>query len=171
VEKYLGGLVALQVQIDESKKGETMFRQILVGLDGSGKSKKGARVAFDLAKHYSGTVTLIHVPHAETAAFVFGALSGYHSGLTKSSFDEIEKAGQRVLDEALEIAADVGFDAVKTHMPHGDAATEILLHADEIGADLIITGRRGLSGVASMVLGSTSQRINQLAKCAFLSIV
>lgn len=148
-----------------------MFREILVGLDGSEKSKKGARVAYDLAKHYSGTVTLVHVPHAETAAFVVGAVAGYHAAITKPSFDEIEKAGHKILDEALAIAADVGFEAVKTHMPHGDAATEILLHADEISADLIITGRRGLSGVSSLVLGSTTQRINHLAKCACLSMV
>lgn len=148
-----------------------MFRQIIVGLDGSEKSKKAARVGFDLAKLYSGTVTLMHVPHAETAAFVVGAVSGYHAAITKPSFDEIEKAGQKVIDEALIIAADVKFENVKTHMPHGDASTEILTHADETGADLIVTGRRGLSGISSLVLGSTTQRINHLAKCATLSLV
>jgi nucleotide-binding universal stress UspA family protein len=148
-----------------------MFRQIIVGLDGSEKSKKAARVGFDLAKLYSGTVTLMHVPHAETAAFVVGAVSGYHAAITKPSFEEIEKAGQKVIDEALIIAADVKFENVKTHMPHGDASTEILAHADKIGADLIVTGRRGLSGISSLVLGSTTQRINHLAKCATLSLV
>lgn len=148
-----------------------MFRQILVGLDGSEKALKGARVAYDLGKQYSGSVTLIHVPHAETAAFVVGAVSGYHAAITKPSFEEIEDAGQKVLDAGVAMAADVGFEAVKTQMPHGDAATEILLHADEIDADLIITGRRGLSAVSSMVLGSTTQRINHLAKCACLSMV
>jgi nucleotide-binding universal stress UspA family protein len=148
-----------------------MFRQILVGLDGSEKSKKGARVAYDLAKHYSGSVTLVHVPHAETAAFVADTMSEYHAAITQPSFDDIEKAGRRILDEALLIAADVGFKAVKTYMPHGDAAAEILLHADEIDADLIVTGRRGLSGISSVVLGSTTQRINHLAKCACLSMV
>ena len=148
-----------------------MFRQIVVGLDGSEQAKKGARAAFDLAEQSGGTVTLVHVPHAETAAFVVGAVSGYHAAITKPSFDEIEKAGQKVLDEALMIAADVGFESVRTHMPHGDAATEILLHADEIDADLIVTGRRGLGGISSVVLGSTTQRINHLAKCACLSVV
>jgi nucleotide-binding universal stress UspA family protein len=148
-----------------------MFKQIIVGLDGSEKAKNAARIAFDLGKHYSGTVTLVHVPHAETAAFVVGAVSGYHAAITKPSFDEIERAGQRVLDDALIIAAGMFFEDVKTYMPHGDAATELLLHADEIGADLIITGRRGLSAVSSLVLGSTTQRINHMAKCACLSVV
>ena len=148
-----------------------MFNQIIVGLDGSEKSKNAARVGFDLAKHYGSTVTLVHVPHAETAAFVVGAVSGYHAAITKPSFDEIEKAGQKVIDEALKIAEEMAFEGAKTHMPHGDAATELLAHADEIGADLIVTGRRGLSGVSSLVLGSTTQRINHLAKCACMSLV
>lgn len=148
-----------------------MFRQIIVALDGSLKAQDAVRVGIDLAKHYSGTLTLMHVPHAETAAFVVGAISGYHAAITKPSFDEIEKAGQKVLDDALSIAEDLGFTSAKTHMPHGDAATEILLYAEEIEADLIITGRRGLSGISSLVLGSTTQRINHLAKCATLSVV
>lgn len=148
-----------------------MFRQIIVGLDGSEKARKGAHVGIDLARYYSGQVTLVHVPHAETAAFVLDSMAGYHSGLTSPTFDEIERAGQKVLDEALIIAADMGFERIKTHMPHGDAATEILLHADEIGADLIVTGRRGLSGISSLVLGSTTHRISHLAKCACLSVI
>lgn len=148
-----------------------MFRQIIVALDGSEKAKKGARVGFDFGRHYVGNVTLVHVPHVETATFFLNLAVEYNEVITTPGFDEIEKAGQQVLDEALNIAADVGFEAVKTHMPHGDAATEILLYANEIEADLIITGRRGLGGVSSLVLGSTTQRINHLAKCACLSIV
>ncbi len=148
-----------------------MFKEIIVGLDGSEQSKKAARVGFDLAQHYSGTVTLVHVPHAETAAFVVGAVAGYHAAISKPSFEEIEEAGKKILEEVRQIATDMQFSSVKTHMPHGDGATEILKHADEIGADLIVTGRRGLSGISSLVLGSTTQRINHMAKCASLSVI
>ncbi len=148
-----------------------MFRNIIVGLDGSEKGYTAARVGFDLAKHYSGSVTLMHVPHAETAAFMVGDASGYHAAISMPNFDEIEKAGQQVLDAAISIAALVGFSGYKTHMPHGDAATEILLHAGEISADLIITGRRGLSGISGLILGSTTQRINRNATCATLSVL
>lgn len=148
-----------------------MFRQIIVGLDGSEKAKRAARIGCDLAKYYAGTVTFVHVPHAETAAHVVGAVAGYHAAIMKPTFADIEEAGQAVLDEGSKIASDVGCTSVETHMPHGDAATELLAHADEIGADLIVTGRRGLGGVASLVLGSTTQKVNHLAKCACLSVV
>ena len=142
-----------------------------MGLDGSKKAKNAARVACDLAKYYSGTVTLVHVPHAETAVYLFGESAEYDAPATLPSFEEIEEAGRRVLEEGLKIASDVGCKMVETSMPHGDAATELLALADEINADLIVTGRRGLSGVASFVLGSTTQRINHLAKCAFMSVI
>lgn len=148
-----------------------MFKRILVGLDGSEKAKNAARVACDLAKHYSGTVTLVHVPHAETAAYLFGESAEYHAAITLPSFAQVEAAGQRVLDEGLKIASDAGCKRVETCMPHGDASTELLVIADEINADLIVTGRRGLSRVASFVLGSTSQRISHLAKCACMSVL
>jgi nucleotide-binding universal stress UspA family protein len=148
-----------------------MFRQIIVGLDGSLKANEAARVGFDLAKHYSGAVTLIHVTHLETPNMIFGAVSGYHTKDIEMNMEEIEKEGQKILDDALSISADLSFTSVKTHMPHRTAATEILRHAEQIDADLIITGRRGLNGIASLILGSTTQQINHLAKCATLSVV
>lgn len=147
-----------------------MFSQIIVGLDGSDPSKNATRIACDIAKHYSSTLTLMHVPHAETAAFVVGAVAGYHAAISKPSVEEIETAGNKILDEARAIAAEMGVTSVKTHMSHGDAATEVLSHADEIGADLVVTGRRGLSRLSTLLQGSTTQRINHFAKCACLSV-
>ncbi|WP_227269501.1 universal stress protein [Roseobacter weihaiensis] len=148
-----------------------MFRQIIVGLDGSEKAKSAARIACDLAKYYAGTVTLVHVSRAETAAEAVSAGDGDHVPPLVPTFEEAEKAGQKILDEGLKIAGDIGCKRVETRMPHGDPATELLACADEIGADLIVTGRRGLSRVAGLVLGSTTQRVNHLAKCACLSVV
>lgn len=147
-----------------------MFSQIIVGLDGSEPSKNAVRIACDLANRYSSTLTLMHVPHAETAAFVVGAVAGYHAAISKPSVQEIEEAGQKIVDEAKAIATEMSVASVKTHMAHGDAAAEVLAHADKTGADLIVTGRRGLSRISTLVQGSTTQRINQLAKCACLSV-
>lgn len=147
-----------------------MFKQIIVGLDGSENSKTAIQIACEMANHSSGTVTLVHVPHAESAAFVVGAVAGYHAAVLKPTLEEVEKAGQGIIDEGLKIAEDMKCKSVKSHMPHGHAVTEILNHAKAIDADLIVTGRRGLSGITSLVLGSTTQSVNHLASCACLSI-
>lgn len=147
-----------------------MFKKIVVGVDGSERAKTALQIACDIGRHYDSEITLIHVPHAETAAFMMGGLGGYYSDITRPAFSEIEIAGEQVLHEAMRIAREAGCKRLKTHMPHGDAAAEILAHANEIGADLIVTGRRGLGGIASLVMGSTTHRINHLAACACLSI-
>lgn len=62
---------------------------------------RAAPIAFDLGKHYSGAVTLVHAAYGATAAFVVGAVSGYHAAITKPTLDGIARAGQRVLDDGL----------------------------------------------------------------------
>ncbi|MAZ19827.1 universal stress protein [Roseovarius sp.] len=148
-----------------------MFDHILVALDGSDPSRNAAKIACRLNKIDNGRLTFMHIPHAESAAFVVGAVAGYHAAILKPTIPEIEKAGQKILDEATKEAEEAGCKNVQSQMTHGDAATEILKYAAEANVDLIVTGRRGLSGLASLVLGSTSLRINHHAKCACLSVV
>lgn len=150
---------------------QQVFRRIIVGLDGSEKSKKAAHIACDLAKHYAGTVAMVHVLPLESAAFVDDDISEYDKATSSPSMMELEEAGQRIIDAAVQIAEDMGCKSIETHMPLGEPATEILTYADEFEADLIITGRRGLSSISGLVLGSTTQQLNHLAKCACLSVV
>lgn len=150
---------------------QQVFRRIIVGLDGSEKSKKAAHIACDLAKHYAGTVAMVHVVPIETSGFVADDLSEYENAAAGPSMTELEEAGQRIIDAAVQIAENIGCKSIETHMPLGDPATEILSFADEFEADLIITGRRGLSSISGFVLGSTTQQLNHHAKCACMSVV
>jgi nucleotide-binding universal stress UspA family protein len=51
------------------------------------------------------------------------------------------------------------------HARIGRAASEILALAREVGADLIIIGSTGMTGVERMLLGSTSERVVREARC------
>jgi len=52
----------------------------------------------------------------------------------------------------------------------GNPAEEILAFIDSRNADLIVTGRRGFSPIKSLLLGSTSNKISQLAECNCLTV-
>ncbi len=52
------------------------------------------------------------------------------------------------------------------HARIGKAAPEILVLAREVGADLIIVGSRGMTGVERLLLGSTSEQIVREAGCS-----
>jgi nucleotide-binding universal stress UspA family protein len=51
------------------------------------------------------------------------------------------------------------------HAPIGKPAHEILLCAEMVGADLILVGSKGLTGIERAVLGSVSERIVREAGC------
>ena len=148
-----------------------MFTKIVVGTDGSDASERALRLACDLAKKYGSEMHLVHTPHPQTVAFAMGAVAGYHAATTMPSAEEVQKSAVKIIDAAQAIAKECGQPVSEAHVAAGDAAEQIVKAANDCGADLIVTGRRGLGGLGSIVLGSTTQRVNHLAECACLSVV
>jgi nucleotide-binding universal stress UspA family protein len=82
---------------------------------------------------------------------------------------DIDKNGEQVLAEALEIFAD--FDGrVSTKLEYGHAGIKITELSKENGYSLIIMGRRGLSGVKQLLMGSVSNYVLHYAQCPTLII-
>lgn len=148
-----------------------MFSKIVVGIDGSQTSENAVRLACDLAKKYASELHLVHTPQPQTVAFAMGAVAGYHAVTTMPSEQEVQEAGNKILDAGKAIAAELGVPVTQTYMQVGDPAHEIVACAEKCGADLIVSGRRGLGSLGALVQGSTSQKINHLAKCACLTVI
>jgi nucleotide-binding universal stress UspA family protein len=100
-----------------------------------------------------------------------GAVPGYRTVTTMPAPSEIKQAGEKVLDAGRAVAQQHGQKITQTYMDLGDPAHEIVACAEKCGADLIITGRRGLGSLGALVQGSTSQKINHLAKCACMTVI
>ena len=147
-----------------------MFNKIVAGLDGSEASHKAFELACDLAVKYNSEIHLVHTPQPHTVAFAMGAVAGYHAVTTMPSSDEIDKACDKIKNEGQAIADKYNLTIAQAHMERGDPAEQLVACAEACGADLIVTGRRGLGGVSSLVQGSTTQRVNHFAKCACLSV-
>ena len=122
-------------------------------------------------REYDSEIHLVHTPQPQTVAFAMGAVPGYRAVTTMPSSDEVRRAGEKILSSGKVIAKECGQVVTQTHMERGDPADQIIACAEGCGADLIVTGRRGLGSVGSLVQGSTTQRVNHLAKCACLSVV
>lgn len=148
-----------------------MFKKIVVGLDGSETSENSLRIASDLASKYDSELHLVHTPQPNTVAFAMGAASGYHAVTTMPSAIEVELAAEKILDSGTKIVESLNYTVTQTRVGHGDPADNIVAYAKENGADLIVTGRRGLGAIGALVMGSTSQRISHHADCACLTIV
>lgn len=122
------------------------------------------RHAVGLADATGATLYALYVVDTET------------SWLTVSKADvkqTLREVGTNAREAALAEVESRATDAnvpVETALREGVPDEEILAHADELGADLVVLGTHGREGVARRVLGSTTERIARDANTPVLTI-
>ena len=75
-----------------------------------------------------------------------------------------------LLAEAEKHARQAGVTDVETAVEQGNPAEEIAAYAAAREADLIVCGSRGMGRWKSLLLGSTSSKLNQIAGCSCLIV-
>lgn len=148
-----------------------MFKKIVVGLDGSEASETALRMACDLAGKYDSEIFLIHTPQPQTVAFAMGAVAGYHAATTMPSDEVVHEAAEKIIAAGKAIAEEYNRTITQSESQRGSPVDAIIACAENCGADLIVTGRRGLGNLGSLLQGSTSAGVSHLAKCACLTVV
>lgn len=118
-----------------------MFDDVLVAVDGSEPANRAAALGFDVADRYDARVDLVHV--------VEGA------GVPDA---DARERGREVLDAAGKLAAGPDLD-VETHLLEGRPHEAITAHARERGADLVVVGRHGRTGIEERLLGTVTHRV------------
>lgn len=172
-----------------------MTRQILVATDGSGHADRAVDLAAEMAAKMDGKLTIVHVLIHERAAEQWEHLAESEHLITQAgratgqfenlpgqmtrvmhqmqTNDERERlvaaVGELILERAAKRAREGGAGQVDTRIVEGDYAEAILGTADEIGADMIVMGRRGLGTLKSLVVGSVSQKISAHAECTVVT--
>lgn len=100
---------------------------------------------------------------------VANVVEPWHTGIAPTMYRQVVDAYSRDLEEskvqhrriASEVAARLAATSrsVDHRIATGDAATAIVAAADEFGADLVVLGSRGQTGLTRMVLGSTARNV------------
>lgn len=136
-----------------------MYERVLVPTDGSEGSAHAAMRGIDLAEQYGGTVYGLHVVSDDLRSLVEGVTSAA----------DVTDRGRHAVERVEAIAEAHGVEAV-TELREGDPAREILDYADEIGADVIVAGTHGRSGIERRLIGSVAERLVRHAACPVLSV-
>ncbi len=145
-----------------------MFTKILLAFDGSDHALNALKTAATLAKEQRAALHVVHTPQVDTPPVVIGS---YVSILeVPPTKDQILEAGQHIADLARSQALENGVSLTDIHLCSDGPARDILKTADEIDADLIVMGRRGLGAIGALALGSVSQSVAHSAKCACLTV-
>jgi nucleotide-binding universal stress UspA family protein len=137
-----------------------MFSTIVVGTDGSDTAKSALAVAAHIARQNGATLHLVAVSRATAGVGGGGLASGAPIGDDGLS----SLAAERMLEAAALDLADI---ETVTYAGTGSPATVIVRRADELGADLIVVGSKGMQGTRR-ILGSVPNGVAHNASCHVL---
>ena len=140
------------------------FKKIVVAYDGSDHAKNAVRIASDLAKAFGSKVYVVEV--VDTAAMLGMGLAPIPAEI----INQIYEKARRDVNEGQELAKSLGVTDVEGQVLEGDPATSIIEFASKNGADLIVTGSRGLSTFKRVLLGSVSTKIVQESRIPVLVV-
>jgi len=141
------------------------MKKIVVALDFSDQSSEILAHAQTFAKLFQSKLWLIHVADPEPE--FIGMSTGPQD--QRDRLAEIYKNEHHHIQEQAKLLRDQGLDAVGL-LVQGQTVTALLKEAEKLGADLIILGSHGRSGLQKFVFGSVSQEILPQAPCPVLVI-
>jgi len=128
-------------------------KEILVPVDGSDNALRAARYAIALAKPLGARVRLFYVFPVSSVEII---------GMAGMSRDDIEhaaqSAAQRVFDKLHGELGDSGVE-LDDETSIGDPAEEIIRCTEDDADLMVVLGRRGLSRIQSLLLGSVSEKV------------
>lgn len=143
-----------------------MYTHILAPVDGSECSKTALDGALKLAGDLHARLTICYVSDDLRAASMMVAASGE---IIEQWFDLLRKEGQTILRDALAQAKAAGVNA-DAWLLHGPPADAIALFAGECGADLIMMGSHGRTGVKRLFIGSVADGVIRIAPVPVLVV-
>ena len=142
----------------------TQFRRIVCPTDFSPTADAAVRYAASLAKAYGAELVLLHVlPQVHYPLRGLGMATAY-----PHLQEELHTRGKERLQAALAAITDV--PGVQTELRDGEAYEGVLACAHDRGADLIVIGTHGHTGLRHALLGSTAERVVRLAECPVLTV-
>jgi nucleotide-binding universal stress UspA family protein len=136
-----------------------MFETIVLALDGSESSDLAYDYAADLARKTGGKIVAVHVKEM---------VAGRGAGPIHLDEDEL----QEKIRGQVKALAEAGIQATLelSSAMVGGPAHVIADTASRESADVIVTGTRGHTGIAGVILGSVAQRLLHLAACPVLVV-
>lgn len=141
------------------------FKKILIAVDNSTCSEKAAKTGYELAKNFSSQVALLNIiePAPQTVNPDF-ALAPVFLEL----YDNSEENSHLLLKE---IQKKYGKTIETTYLTSLDTATHgIVQQAEDWGAELIVIGTHGRSGLYHFLMGSVAEHVARKAACPVLIV-
>jgi nucleotide-binding universal stress UspA family protein len=145
------------------------FSKILAPTDFSEDANLALSYAVELAQKFSAEIVVLHVDQPLAPVMVSELNPGLDVGVMNRIAEEQRLLALRELDKTTAKLREAGVKA-RSLMRVGAPFLEIIHIAQSEGADLIVMGTHGRSGLAHVLMGSVAERVVNKAPCAVLTI-
>ncbi len=145
-----------------------MYKKILVAIDDSETSRCALAEALHLARTSDAKLYVTHVAD-ET-------LMGMHGRTFSTTINvdhaiaAIAEAGRKLLDAAMQDAEGIDAEALLLEARQRRVSETLADKAKELGVDLIVIGRHGQRGLATLILGSVAEQLAKIADASVLLV-
>lgn len=148
-----------------ARAGRIKIKTVLVPVDFSTFSAKALDYAVAFGEQFQAGLVLLHVVepmvYPENYMTIPGVSDDINTSLIKAAEERLGAQRDRVQSDRLE---------VQVMSRVGRPYLEITEAAREVGADLIILGTHGHTGLKHVLLGSTAERVVRHAPCPVLTV-
>ena len=158
-----------------------MFHKALVAMDFSAIGKYVFDEALFLAQVSKASLMLVHVLSSQEQGsppmpilsrmdyYPYPVVSERTLDIYQEQWENYEKQGLDLLRSRVDEATAVGV-STEFVQPSGNPGRTICEIARTWGADLIVMGRRGRTGLSELILGSVSNYVLHHAPCSVLTV-
>jgi nucleotide-binding universal stress UspA family protein len=138
------------------------IRTILHPTDFSECSRDAFQLACSLARDYGARLIVLHVTTVPDLPY-----KGYSAPASPTSEEEYLATVRKAIDALRPGGPQL---TVERRFEEGDPASKIRDVASEIGADLIIAGTHGRTGLRHLLMGSVAEQVVRKAGCPVLTL-
>ncbi len=140
------------------------IQHLLCPVDFSQTSDRALEYALALAERLGTSITVMHAYQMPAYALAEGTLD-----LPPFLADELRSRLQERLDALVQGKAGAGVRCGSL-LCEGIPYVEILRAAKQVGADLIVIGTHGRSGISHMLIGSVAERVVRTSEVPVLTV-
>jgi nucleotide-binding universal stress UspA family protein len=136
--------------------------KILLATDGSASSARAARRAARMAQAFGAELHVVHVMPVTQPYHLLGS-----DAEGPSLYEEDLQWAKELVDGQVRKIEEEDAKVTKAHLRSGEPDAEVVALAEDIGADMIVVGSRGMSPLRRPI-GSVSSSIATHAHCPVL---
>lgn len=130
-----------------------MFKTIMVPTDGSKNARKAEDVAISIARNFQAKLMVVHIIDEKLIY----------------PFEVLEEDGEKILKRATIKGKDQGVD-VQQVLIVGNPTHDMAKIVEKTGADLVVIGTHGKSGLQKLLMGSVAENTIKTVKIPVLLV-